>query len=255
MRSASWPPLPGVRVPSWRMASRQAWSEAVPVPVPGLGPRRRHWLRPWRQQPQRRRRGNCLGILAAVAAAGFAVVATSVVGGRGVGLGMVSVRRVRRAGLFRGLRREVWWCGVGGRGVGKRGLGRGIAGGAGIVDARCGGVRGALGAIAVEVGRIEGEMAVFRSGRGGVRKGFVVAQQVGGHGGTATNEHGDAGCGQQVRGHSTGSTNSRGDAETAGCGSAGGSGAGSSAAGNSGCGLCAGCGDSGHDGGATGDNA
>ena len=86
-----------------------------------------------------------------------------------------------------------------GGGVGKRGLGRGTAGGAGIVDARRGGGRGALGAIAVEVGRIEGGMAVFRSGRGGmrvgVRKGFVVAQQVGCHGGTATNEHGDAGCG------------------------------------------------------------
>ncbi len=35
--------------------------------------------------------------------------------------------------------------------------------------------------------------------RVGVRKGFVVAQQVGGHGGTATDEHGDAGCGQQQR--------------------------------------------------------
>ena len=117
-----------------------------------------------------------------------------------MGLGTVSVRRVRRAGLFRGLRRGgvVVRCWRGG-GVGKRGLGRGTAGGAGIVDARRGGVRGALGAIAVEVGRIEGGMAVFRSGRGGmrvgVRKGFVVAQQVGCHGGTATNEHGDAGCG------------------------------------------------------------
>ena len=195
-----------------------------------------------------------------VAAAGFAVVATSVVGGRGVSLGMVSVRRVRRAGLFRGLRRigVVVRCWRGG-GVGKRGLSRGTAGGGGIVDAWRGGV---LGAIAVEVGRIEGGIVAFRSRSGGrcvgVRKGFVVAQQVGGHGGTATNEHGDAGCGQQVRGHSTGSTSStgsRGDAETAGCGSAGGSGAGSSAAGNSGCGLCAGCGGRGHDGGATGDNA
>lgn len=55
LRSASWPPLPGVRVPSWRMASRQAWSETVP------GSRRRHWLRPWRQQPQRRRRGKLPG--------------------------------------------------------------------------------------------------------------------------------------------------------------------------------------------------
>ena len=198
-----------------------------------------------------------------VAAAGFAVVATSVVGGRGVGLGTVSVRGVRRAGLFRGLRRGgvVVWCWRRG-GVGKRGLSRGTAGGAGIVDARRGGVRGALGAIAVEVGGIEGGMVAFRSGRGGmrvgVRKGFVVAQQVGGHGGTATNEHGDAGCGQQVRGYGTGSassTGSRGDAETAGCGSAGGSGAGSGAAGNSGCGLCAGCGGCGHDGGATGDYA
>lgn len=176
-----------------------------------------------------------------------------------MGLGTVSVRRVRRAGLFRGLRRVgvVVRCWRGG-GVGKRGLSRGTAGGVGIVDARRGGVRGALGTIAVEVVRI----VAFRSRSGGrrvgVRKGFVVAQQVGGHGGTATNEHGDAGCGQQVRGHSTGSTSStgsRGDAETAGCGSAGGSGAGSSAAGNSGCGLCAGCGGRGHDGGATGDNA
>lgn len=191
-----------------------------------------------------------------VAAAGFAVVATSVVGGRGVGLGTVSVRRVRRAGLFRGLRRGggVLRCWRGG-GVDKRGLSRGTAGGAGIVNARRGGVRGALGAIAVEVVRI----VAFRSRSGGrcvgVRKGFVVAQQVGGHGGTATNEHGDAGCGQQVRGHGTGSASSRGDDETAGCGGVDGSGTGSSAAGNSGCGLCAGCGGSGHDGGAAGDYA
>ena len=34
--------------------------------------------------------------------------------------------------------------------------------------------------------------------RVGVRKGFVVAQQVGGHGGTATNEHAAA-KGQMVR--------------------------------------------------------
>ena len=114
-----------------------------------------------------------------LAAAGFAVIATSVVGGRG--LGAVSVWRVRRAGLLRGLRSEGGvvrrWRGGG---VGKRGLSRGTAGGAGIVDARRGGVRGALGTIAVEVGRIEGGMVVFRSGRGGmrvgVRKGFVVAQ-------------------------------------------------------------------------------
>ena len=188
-----------------------------------------------------------------VAAAGFAVVATSVVGGSG--LGTVSMRRVRRAGLFRGLRRvgvvvRCWKRG----GVGKRGLSRGTAGGAGIVDARRGGVRGALGAIAVEVGR----MVAFRSRSGGmrvgVRKGFVVAQQVGGHGGTATNEHGDAGCGQQVRGHGTGSAGARGDAETAGCGGTGGRDTGSGAAGDSGCSLSAGCGSSGHNGGATGDD-
>ena len=92
-----------------------------------------------------------------VAAAGFAVVATSVVGGRGVGLGTVSVRRVRRTGLFRclpsgGVVVRCWRSG----GAGKRGLSRGTAGEAGIVEARRGGVRGALGAIAVEVGRIEG---------------------------------------------------------------------------------------------------
>ena len=198
-----------------------------------------------------------MGIVAVVAAAGFAVVATSVVGGRG--LGAVSVWRVRRAGLLRGLRSEGGmvrrWRGGG---VGKRGLSRGTAGGAGIVDARRGGVRGALGTIAVEVGRIEGGMVVFRSGRGGmrvgVRKGFVVAQQVGGCGGAAANEHGDAGCGQQVRGHGTGCAGGRGDAETAGCGGAGGRGTGSGAAGHSGCGLSAGCGSGGHDGGATGDD-
>ena len=90
--------------------------------------------------------------------------------------------------------------------------------------------------------------------RVGVRKGFVVAQQVGGHGGTATNEHGDAGCGQQVRGHGTGSAGARGDAETAGCGGTGGRDTGSGAAGDSGCSLSAGCGSSGHNGGATGDD-
>ena len=195
-----------------------------------------------------------MGIVAVVAVAGLAVVAASIVSSRG--LGTVSVRRVRRAGLFRGLRRggvvvRRWRGG----GVGKRGLSRGTAGGAGIVDARRGGV---LGTIAVEVGRIEGGMVAFRSRSGGmrvgVRKGFVVAQQVGGHGGTATNEHGDAGCGQQVRGHGTGCAGGRGDAETAGCGGAGGRGTGSGAAGHSGCGLSAGCGSGGHDGGATGDD-
>ena len=120
------------------------------------------------------------------------MVATSVVGGRGVGLGTVSVRRVRRAGLFRGLRRVgvVVRCWRGG-GVGKRGLSRGTAGGVGIVDARRGGVRGALGTNAIEMGRIVGGMIAFRSRRGGmrvgVRKSFVLTKHVGSHGGAATN--------------------------------------------------------------------
>ena len=41
------------------MASRQAWSETVLGLGPG--PRRRHWLRPWRQKPRRRRRGKLTG--------------------------------------------------------------------------------------------------------------------------------------------------------------------------------------------------
>ena len=64
LRSAPWP-LSGVWAPSWRMASRQTWFEALPVPVPGLrfGLSRRCRLRHWRQQRRRRRReksrGNC----------------------------------------------------------------------------------------------------------------------------------------------------------------------------------------------------
>ena len=89
------------------------------------------------------------------------------------------------------------WCLRGG--VGKRVLGRGIragwrgdtAGGASIVDAGRGGVRGALGTNAIEMGRIVGGMIAFRSRRGGmrvgVRKSFVLTKHVGSHGGAATN--------------------------------------------------------------------
>lgn len=129
----------------------------------------------------------------------LATVLVVVAGGRG--RGTVSLRGVRRPRLLRRLGRGgvavLRWCLRGG--VGKRVLGRGIragwrgdtAGGASIVDAGRGGVRGALGTNAIEMGRIVGGMIAFRSRRGGmrvgVRKSFVLIKHVGSHGGAATN--------------------------------------------------------------------